>query len=137
MIASKSSEQQLGYNKLNAVLNKAGIFDVESPTTRPEIGIKRIVIKLEQDEIRILTSLVAMQEMFVKTVLNLVDISNVKKFERLVQPSDRKVFFDKKRKLKGKPLALLVQVEDVYMQVFGKTSGKKIVQDEILKLRLH
>jgi len=47
LIASKSSEQQL-----LSGLNKVGIFDVESPTTRPEISIARINLRFEQEEIK-------------------------------------------------------------------------------------
>lgn len=79
-----------------------------------------------------------MQEMFVKTVLNLVDMTTIDKFERLVPTGHRKGYFDQKRRHKGKPLALLVNVDDLCFQVFGKRSskGKKAV-DELIRARFH
>lgn len=73
-----------------------------------------------------------MQEMFAKTVMNLADVANIKKCERLVR--DKQRYFDRKRSQKQQPIALQLKVHDVYLQVYATS---KRVSEEILKVRLN
>jgi hypothetical protein len=75
-----------------------------------------------------------MEEAFFKTVMNAADISNVKKIERTVDQADRQRYFDTKRKKKGAPLSILLEIDDIHLQVF--TVGKQKASEEILKARL-
>jgi hypothetical protein len=82
LVASKSSslEQALDHSSLNLI----SIFNIEQSATRPLIEVKRVLIKLDQTEIKPLLKVVSLQEMFLKTIMNLYDIATVKKCELTV-----------------------------------------------------
>jgi hypothetical protein len=86
LVASKSSSVDPSIDSnLNLVINKAGIFDIESPAQRPTIRVNRITVKVDQSDAKNLVSFGANQEAFFKTIMNAVDISNIKKIQRTVE----------------------------------------------------
>lgn len=86
LVASKSSSVDPSIDSnLNFVINKAGIFDIETSAQRPTIRVKRITLKVDQSDTKNLVSFGANQEAFFKTIINAVDISNIKKIQRTVE----------------------------------------------------
>jgi hypothetical protein len=67
--------------------------------------------------------------MFFKTVMNLADITTVKKCERTVKKEDRHRFFEARRKRKSQSLSFELHIADLY-------ASSKQRSEEILKVRL-
>jgi len=91
------------------------------------------MVKFDQSDVQTTLTVVSMQEMFFKTVMNLADITTVKKCERTVKQEDRHRFFEARRKRKSQPLSFELHIADLYLQVYASSKQRS---EEILKVRL-
>jgi hypothetical protein len=101
-----TSSSSIFFNQSAAEIDEATIFNVESPTTRSSVDIGKFIIRIENKQVQHLATILSMQEMFLKTVMNLLDIQNIENFERMVEPESRNVYFERKRKHKSSPLSV-------------------------------